>query len=59
LDGNVTVIIVAVILMGAFGPPDSLLAKLLTPVFLPVRALGGRPFIRSATRCWSACCSTS
>lgn len=32
-DGNVTVIIVAVILMGAFGPPDSIFAKLLNWVF--------------------------
>lgn len=30
-DGNITVIIVAVILMGVFGPPDSLWNKLLTP----------------------------
>lgn len=33
LDGNVTVVIVAVILMGAFGPPDSLAVKMLSPVF--------------------------
>ena len=33
LDGNVTVIIVAIILMGAFGPPDSLFSRLLTPLF--------------------------
>ena len=33
LDGNMTVVIVAIILMGAFGPPSSLFAKLLTPVF--------------------------
>ncbi|MEG1686696.1 MAG: SecD/SecF family protein translocase subunit [Angelakisella sp.] len=33
LDGNVTVIIVAVILMGAFGPPDSIFVKLLQPLF--------------------------
>lgn len=33
LDGNLTLIIVAIILMGAFGPPDSLFAKLLTPLF--------------------------
>ena len=30
-DGNVTVIIVAVILMGVFGPPDGFWSKLLTP----------------------------
>ncbi len=30
LDGNTTIIIVAVILMGAFGPPDSLLATLMS-----------------------------
>lgn len=32
-DGNVTVVIVAVILMGSFGPPTSIWAKLLTPIF--------------------------
>jgi len=32
-DGNITVIIVAVVLMGAFGPPDSLFTKILHPVF--------------------------
>ncbi len=32
-DGNITVVIVAVILMGAFGPPSSFWAKILTPFF--------------------------
>ncbi|MBR4306225.1 MAG: protein translocase subunit SecD [Ruminiclostridium sp.] len=32
-DGNVTMIIVAIILMGAFGTPDSLAAMILKPVF--------------------------
>ncbi len=32
LDGNVTIIIIAAVLMGAFGNPDSLLAKLLSPI---------------------------
>ncbi len=32
-DGNITVIFVAVILMGAFGPTDSVFATLLKPVF--------------------------
>lgn len=32
-DGNITVIIVAIILMGAFGPPESLFAKLFSPIF--------------------------
>lgn len=31
-DGNVTVIIVAIILMGTFGPPDSIFAMLLKPI---------------------------
>lgn len=31
-DGNITVVIVAVILMGAFGPPDSVFAKILSPI---------------------------
>lgn len=33
MDGNVTVVIVAVLLMGAFGPPDSIFVKLLQPLF--------------------------
>ncbi len=33
LDGNITVIIVAVILMGAFGPPSSAFVKLFSPIF--------------------------
>lgn len=32
-DGNVTMIIIAIILMGAFGTPDSIFAKLLHPIF--------------------------
>ncbi len=32
-DGNITVIIIAAILMGAFGPPGNFFATLLTPVF--------------------------
>ena len=31
-DGNVTVIIVSIVLMGAFGPSDSIFTKLLSPV---------------------------
>ncbi len=33
VDGNVTIVIVAIVLMGAFGPTDSFLAKMLSPVF--------------------------
>ena len=33
IDGNVTVIIVAVMLMGAFGPTNGFFAKLLKPIF--------------------------
>lgn len=32
IDGNVTIVIVSIVLMGAFGSPDSLLAKLLSPI---------------------------
>lgn len=32
-DGNITVVIVAVVLMGAFGPPDSIFAQMLSWVF--------------------------
>ena len=32
IDGNVTVVIVSVILMGAFGPADSIFAKVLSPL---------------------------
>lgn len=33
MDGNVTVVIVAVILMGVFGPPESIFVKLFSPIF--------------------------
>lgn len=33
VDGNITVVIVAIVLMGAFGPTDGFFAKLLTPIF--------------------------
>lgn len=32
-DGNITVIIVAIILMGAFGPPGSIFSTVLSPIF--------------------------
>ncbi len=32
IDGNVTIVIVSLVLMGAFGTPDSLLAKLFSPI---------------------------
>ncbi len=32
-DGNITMVIVAIILMGAFGTPDSLASIILTPIF--------------------------
>lgn len=32
IDGNVTIIIVSVVLMGAFGTPDSFIAKLFSPI---------------------------
>lgn len=32
IDGNVTIILVSVVLMGAFGTPDSLLAKIFSPL---------------------------
>ncbi len=41
-DGNITVIIVSIVLMGVFGPPDSFFAMLLKPVlsFFPVSTSG-------------------
>lgn len=33
LDSNVTVIIVSLILMGSFGPPDSIFARIISPLF--------------------------
>lgn len=33
-DGNITIVFVAIILMGAFGPPDSLMAKIMSPLYL-------------------------
>lgn len=38
LDGNVTVVIVSVILMAAFGPPDSTFARMLNFIFAPFGA---------------------
>lgn len=32
IDGNVTIIIVSIVLMGAFGTPDSIIAKLFSPI---------------------------
>lgn len=32
IDGNVTIVIVSIVLMGAFGSPDSLLGKLFSPL---------------------------
>ena len=32
IDGNVTIVIVSIVRMGAFGSPDSLLAKLFSPI---------------------------
>ena len=32
LDGNVTVVIVSIVLMGAFGPTDTLWSKIVTPL---------------------------
>ncbi|MBE6787062.1 MAG: protein translocase subunit SecD [Ruminococcaceae bacterium] len=32
IDGNVTIVIVSVVLMGAFGTPDSILAKIFAPI---------------------------
>ena len=32
IDGNVTIVIVSLVLMGAFGTPDSLIAKLFSPI---------------------------
>ncbi len=41
-DGNITVIIVAIVLMGVFGPSDSIFARLLSPVlrWFPVSTTG-------------------
>lgn len=33
IDGNVTIVIVAIVLMGAFGPTNGIWARLLSPVF--------------------------
>ncbi len=32
VDGNVTIVIVSIVLMGAFGTPDSLIAKIFSPI---------------------------
>ena len=33
VDGNITILIIAVLLMGSFGPTDSIFAKILKPIF--------------------------
>lgn len=33
IDGNITVVIVAAVLIGAFGPTDGIFAKIFTPIF--------------------------
>ena len=42
IDGNVTIVIVAAILMGAFGPTDGFWAKVFNPILLLVRTLHRR-----------------
>ena len=32
IDGNVTIVIVSLVLMGAFGTPDSIMAKIFSPL---------------------------
>ena len=32
IDGNVTIVIVSIVLMGAFGTPDSIIAKIFSPI---------------------------
>lgn len=32
IDGNVTIVIVSLVLMGAFGSPDSIMAKIMSPI---------------------------
>ena len=59
-DGNVTVIIVAIILMGSFGPTSSAFAKLLKPIFFYVRPLHHRfhllLWLYPAHRCGAELC---
>ena len=43
IDGNVTIVIVSVVLMGAFGTPDNLIAK----IFSPLMSLFGSQITRS------------
>ena len=57
IDGNVTVAIVAVMLMGAFGPHRRLLCQAAAPgVLLPLAPLRQAPSTPSVTPCWWACC---
>ena len=46
IDGNVTIVIVAIVLMGAFGPSDGLFAKALHFVFFCLRPLYRRHHLR-------------
>ena len=69
IDGNVTIVIVAAILMGAFGPTDGFWAKVFNPIFFwfgPSTAgtiySFGFTLLTSASICassGSSCCKTS
>ena len=57
IDGNVTVIIVAVMLMGAFGPTDGFFSPgCSSRSSLPSAPLRRARSIPSGIRCWWACC---
>ena len=58
IDGNVTIVIVAIVLMGAFGPSDGLFAKALHFVFFAFGPSTAAPSMHLATRCSRAFCST-
>lgn len=49
VDGNITILIIAVLLMGSFGPTDSIFAKILKPIFLLSALRLPAQFIRSVT----------
>ncbi|MFQ8832804.1 MAG: hypothetical protein ACLR7U_07975 [Ruthenibacterium lactatiformans] len=54
IDGNVTVIIVAVMLMGAFGPTDGFFARMLKPIFFAFGPSTAGTIYSFGYTCWWA-----
>ena len=58
IDGNVTIVIVAALLMGAFGPTDGFWGKVFNPIFFMFGPSTAGSIYLSASRCSPVFCST-